>query len=62
MQDNFDSFLNGSASKEDVENYVNHSLSQSDREKIQSVLSDKKKLNEILSSPLARELIKKLRK
>lgn len=62
MQDKFDSFLNGSASKEDVEKYVNNNLSQSDKEKIQSVLSDKKKLNEILSSPFAQELMKKFRK
>ena len=62
MQNNFDSFLNGSASKEDVENYVNNNLSQSDKEKLQAVLSDKKKLNEILSGSFAQELIKKFRK
>lgn len=62
MQNNFDSFLNGSASKEDVEKYVNNNLSHEDKEKIKSVLADKNKLNEILSSPFAQELMKKFRK
>lgn len=62
MNENLNSLLNSDTSKEDVEKYVNNNLTQSDKEKIQSVLSDKNKLNEILSSPFAQELIKKFRK
>ncbi len=62
MDKDLNSLLNSATSKEDVENYVNKNLSQNDKEKLQSVLSDKNKLNEILSSPFAQELIKKFRK
>ena len=41
---------------------MDKNLSQSDKEKINAVLSDKQKLNEILSSPFAQELMKKFRK
>ncbi len=62
MDKNLDSLLNSSTSKEDVEKYFNQNLSSDDKEKIKSVLSDKQKLNEILSSPFAQELIKKFKK
>lgn len=62
MDKNLDSLLNSSVSKEDVEKYFNQKLSSDDKEKIRSVLSDKQKLGEILSSDFARELMKKLRK
>ncbi len=62
MDKNLDSLLNSSTSKEDVEKYFSQNLSSDDKEKIKSVLSDKQKLNEILSSPFAQELIKKFKK
>ena len=62
MDKNLDSLLNSSVSKEDVEKYFNQKLSSDVKEKIRSVLSDKQKLGEILSSDFARELMKKLRK
>ncbi len=62
MDKNFESLLGENTSEKDVKNYVNKNLSQSDREKINAVLSDKQKLNEILSSPFAQELMKKFRK
>ncbi len=62
MDKKLDSLLNSSTSKEDVEKYFNQNLSSDDKEKIKSVLSDKQKLNEILSSPFAQELIKKFKK
>lgn len=62
MQENFEAFLNGRVSEEEARKYAAKNLSESDKEKIRSVLSDKEKLNEILSSPLARELMKKFRK
>lgn len=62
MDKNLNSLLNSSTSKEDVEKYFNQNLSSDEKEKIKSVLSDKQKLNEILSSDFARELMKKFRK
>ena len=62
MDKNLDSLLNSSTSKEDVEKYFNQKLSSDDKEKIKSVLSDKQKLSEILSSDFARELMKKFKK
>lgn len=62
MDKNLDSLLNSSISKEDVEKYFNQKLSSDDKEKIKSVLSDKQKLSEILSSDFARELMKKFKK
>ncbi len=62
MDKNLESLLGENTSKKDVENYVNKSLSQSDKEKLNAVLSDKEKLNEILSSPFAQELMKKFHK
>ena len=62
MDKNLDSLLNSSVSKEDVEKYFNQKLSSDDKEKIRSVLSDKQKLGEILSSDFARELMKKFKK
>lgn len=62
MDKKLESLLRENTSEKDVKNYVNKNLSQSDKEKISAVLSDKQKLNEILSSPFAQELMKKFRK
>ena len=62
MQENFESFLKEKISEADAEKYGVKNLSEEDKEKIRSVLSDKDKLKEILSSPFARELMKKLGK
>lgn len=62
MDKKLESLLGENTSEKDVQNYVNKNLSQSDKEKISAVLSDKQKLNEILSSPFAQELMKKFRK
>lgn len=62
MDKKLESLLGENTSEKDVKNYVNKNLSQSDKEKISAVLSDKQKLNEILSSPFAQELMKKFRK
>ena len=62
MDKKLESLSGENTSEKDVKNYVNKNLSQSDKEKISAVLSDKQKLNEILSSPFAQELMKKFRK
>lgn len=62
MDKNLQSLLGENTSKKDVRNYMNNNLSQADKEKLTSVLNDKEKLKEILSSPLAQELMKKFGK
>ena len=59
MDKNLQSLLGENTSEKDVRNYMNNNLSQADKEKLTSVLNDKEKLKEILSSPLAQELMKK---
>ncbi len=57
MNNNYDDLLkNGN-----VENYIENNLSPEQKKKLENVLSDKQALKEILSSPAALELIKKLR-
>ena len=62
MDKNLQSLLGENTSEKDVRNYMNNNLSQADKEKLTSVLNDKEKLKEILSSPLAQELMKKFGK
>ena len=57
MNNNYDDLLKDGNAKE----YIENNLSSEQQEKLRSVLSDKKALKEILSSPAALELIKKFR-
>ena len=54
---NFDDLLKGG----NAQNYIEKNLSDEQKKKLESVLSDKEALNKILSSPAALELMKKLR-
>lgn len=56
MDKKFDGLLNGG----DVNTFVKNNLSKEQTEHLESILNDKAKLNELLSSPKAQELIKKL--
>lgn len=60
------SFLNalkGSASSpEDAKKAMESSLSESQIEKVKSILSDEEKLKQLLSSPLAKALLEKYKK
>lgn len=57
MNDKFDKLLNG----KDVDSFIKNDLSAEQKKKLNDVLNDKNKLNEILSSPFALDLIKKFR-
>ena len=57
MNDNFNELLNG----KDVNSFIQNDLSAEQKKKLNDVLSDKNKLNEILSSPFAIELMKKFK-
>ncbi len=54
-------FLNENSSKKDVENFMNNNLTDAQKAQIKDVLADREKLNKILSSPLARELMRKFK-
>ncbi len=56
MNKNFDELLNGG----DVNTFVKNNLSKEQTERLENILNDKNKINELLSSPKAQELIKKL--
>lgn len=57
MHDKFDELLKGG----NVDNFVKNNLSKEQAQKLNDVLSDKNKLNELLSSPMAQELMKKFK-
>ena len=57
MNDKFEKLLND----KDVNSFIKNDLSAEQKQKLNSILADKNKLTEILSSPAALELIKKFR-
>ena len=57
MNDKFNELLNG----KNVDSFIQNDLSAEQKKKLNDVLNDKKKLSEILSSPIALELMKKFR-
>lgn len=48
--------------EKEVKNYAENNLTKEQQNKIKEVLSNKEKLNQILSSPFAQEIIKKFNK
>ena len=57
LNDKFNELLNG----KNVDSFIQNDLSAEQKKKLNDVLNDKKKLSEILSSPIALELMKKFR-
>lgn len=55
MNDKFEKLLND----KDVNSFIKNDLSAEQKQKLSSILADKNKLKEILSSPAALELMKK---
>ena len=53
--------LNG-GNRDGAESFINSSLDENQKQKINSILSDPQKLKEILSSPQARALMQKFSK
>lgn len=54
-------FLLNHLSEENLKNYANKHLSQQKQEQLEDILSDKSKINSLLSSKEAGELMKKLK-
>ena len=59
MQD-FDELLEN-LNEKNLENYAKTHLSAKKQQKLDEILNDKKKLNSVLNSPQAQELMKKLK-
>ncbi len=57
MNNNYDELLKSG----NAQDYIEKNLSDEQKKKLENVLSDKQALKEILSSPAALELIKKLK-
>lgn len=59
---NFDEIIDGvksKKSKEETQEYLMNSLTPNQSKKLQEVLSDRKALQQLLSTPKAQELLKK---
>ncbi len=62
MCNNFDEIINGiksKKSKEETENYLKNNLTPDQNKQLKEVLSDKEALKKLLSTPKAKELLKK---
>ncbi|MBR0414427.1 MAG: hypothetical protein IJI67_05115 [Clostridia bacterium] len=56
----FDALLNN-LNEKNLEQYAKTHLSQKKQQKLDEILHDKQKLNKVLSSPQAKELMEKLK-
>lgn len=61
---NFDEIINGIKAKktnEEAQEYLKNNLSSEQNRKLKEILSDKKAIEKLLSTPKAQELLKKFR-